>query len=56
MIHKYKITYTVVGKKEKEVVIEATSKYDAKQKFYRIHPKCVYNFQRHVVRIEEVEE
>ena len=49
MIHKYKITYTAVGKKEKEVVIEATSKYDAKQKFYRMHPKF------EVARIEEVD-
>ena len=42
---KYKITYEHRGS-EKEVVIEATSKYDAKQRFYRMHPEY------RIVRVE----
>ena len=45
MLKKFKITYEHRGS-EKEVVIEATSKYDAKQRFYRMHPKY------EIVRVE----
>jgi hypothetical protein len=47
MLKKYKITYIALSKRQREVVIEATSKYDAKQRFYRINPK--YD----IVRVEE---
>lgn len=39
MKRKYKITFIALSKRQREVVIEATSKYDAKQKFYRMYPK-----------------
>lgn len=48
MIKKYKVTYIALSNRQREVVIEATSKYDAKQRFYRQHPKY------EIVRIEEV--
>ncbi len=38
MKRKYKITYRAVLK-HRMVEIDATSKYDAKQKFYRMYPK-----------------
>ena len=38
MIRKYKITYRAVLK-HRTVVMEAFSKYDAKQRFYRTYPK-----------------
>lgn len=38
MLRKYKITYRV-GQGLRTVIIEATSKYNAKQKFYIQHPK-----------------
>jgi hypothetical protein len=38
MIKKYKITYRAV-KNHRSVVMEAFSKYDAKQRFYRTYPK-----------------
>ena len=50
MLRKFKITYVALSQRQREVVIEATSKYDAKQRFYRLHPKY------EVVRIEEVQE
>ncbi len=42
----YKITYRMVLK-ERSMVIKATSKYDAKQKFYREHPRW------EIVKVEE---
>lgn len=48
MLKKFKITYTENGK-EKSLKIEAFSKYDAKQRFYRIHPDW------EIVRVEVVE-
>lgn len=50
MLKKFKITYIALSKRQREVVIEATSKYDAKQRFYRLNPK--YD----IVRVEEVED
>lgn len=52
MLRKYKITYFVSGARyrEKEVVLEATSKYDAKQRFYRQYPKC------EIIKVEVVED
>ena len=38
MLKKYKITYRV-GQRLRTVTIEATSKYNAKQKFYIQYPK-----------------
>ena len=38
LLQKYKITYRQVLK-QYETVIEATSKYDAKKRFYRLHPR-----------------
>ena len=38
MIKKYKITYRAVIKC-RSVVMDAFSKYDAKQRFYRTYPK-----------------
>ena len=49
MIKKYKITYRAVLK-HRTVEVEAFSKYDAKQRFYRTYPKY------EVIQIEEVEE
>ena len=45
---KYKITYRAVLK-NRTVEIEASSKYDAKQRFYRIYPKY------EIIQIEVVE-
>ena len=45
MLKEYKITY-IVSRRQREVVITATSKYDAKQRFYRQNPKG------EIVRIE----
>ena len=50
MLRKFKITYIALSQRQREVVIEATSKYDAKQRFYRQHPKY------EIVQVEEVEE
>lgn len=47
MIRKFKITYRAV-KNHRSVVMEAFSKYDAKQRFYRTYPKY------EIVSIEEV--
>jgi hypothetical protein len=49
MIKKYKVTYRAAIK-QRTVIIEAFSKYDAKQRFYRTYPKY------EVVTIEEVED
>ena len=48
MIRKYKITYRAVLK-HRTVEIEASSKYDAKQRFYRSYPKY------EIIQIEVVE-
>ena len=45
---KYKITYRAVLK-HRTVEIEASSKYDAKSRFYRIYPKY------EIVKVEVVE-
>ena len=50
MLRKFKITYLTVAEKEKEMVIEATSKYDARQRFYRLHPKY------QIIHTEEITE
>ncbi len=49
MLRKFKVTYHAV-KKQGTIEIEAFSKYDAKQRFYRTYPKY------EVIKIEEVEE
>lgn len=48
MLRKFKVTYITVTKKEKTEEIEAASKYDAKNRFYRLHPKY------EIIKIEEV--
>ena len=48
MKRKYKITYRAVLK-HRTVEIEATSKYDAKQRFYRMYPRY------EIVNVEVVE-
>ena len=48
MIKKYKITYRAV-KNHRSVVMEAFSKYDAKQRFFRTYPG------KEIVSIEEVD-
>ena len=50
MLKKFKVTYITVTGKEKTEQIEATSKYDAKQRFYRLHPKY------EIIKVEEVTE
>lgn len=50
MLRKFKITYITVTNKQKTETIEATSKYDAKQRFYRQHPKY------EVIKVEEITE
>ena len=47
MLKKYKITYSAVIK-HRTVIMEAFSKFDAKQRFYRTYPKY------EIVKIEEV--
>ena len=49
MLRKFKVTYRAV-KKYAAVEIQAFSKYDAKQRFYRTYPKY------EIIHIEEVEE
>lgn len=49
MLKKYKITYRAV-KNQRTVVMQAFSKYDAKQRFYRTYPRY------QIVMIEEVTE
>lgn len=49
MIKKYKITYRAVLK-HRTVEIQAFSKYDAKQRFYRTYPKY------EIIKIEEIQE
>ena len=41
MLQKFVITYLPLTGIERTTVIEATSKYDAKQRFYRKHPKYI---------------
>ena len=48
MLRKFIITYLTVTNKQRSQEIEATSKYDAKQRFYRLHPKY------EVIKVEEV--
>ena len=48
MIRKFKITYRA-GQRLCTMETEATSKYDAKKRFYRMHP----TFE--IVKIEEVQ-
>lgn len=50
MLRKFKITYITVTNKEKTEEVEATSKYDAKQRFYRMRPKY------EIIKVEEVNE
>ena len=47
MLRKFKITYRAVLK-HRTVEMQAFSKYDAKQRFYRTYPKY------EVIQIEEV--
>ena len=47
MLRKFKVTYRAVLK-HRTVEIQAFSKYDAKQRFYRTYPKY------EIVSIEEV--
>jgi hypothetical protein len=47
MIKKYKITYRAVIK-HRTVVMEAFSKYDAKQRFFRRYP------DRTIISVEEI--
>ena len=49
MLKKFKVTYLTVCRKEKTVEIEAASKYDAKNRFYRLHPKY------EIIKVEEVQ-
>ena len=49
MIRKFKVTYRAVLK-HRTMEIQAFSKYDAKQRFYRTYPKY------EIIHIEEVEE
>ena len=49
MLRKFKITYRAVLK-HRSVEMQAFSKYDAKQRFYRTYPKY------EIVSIEEVQE
>ena len=48
MLRKFKVTYITVADKTKDMVIEATSKYDAKNRFYRLHPKY------EIIKVEEI--
>ena len=48
MLRKFKVTYRAVLK-HRTMEIQAFSKYDAKQRFYRTHPKCT------IIQIEEIE-
>jgi hypothetical protein len=47
MVKKFKITYTS-GKGEHQEEITASSKYDAKSKFYKKYPKA------EIVKVEEI--
>jgi hypothetical protein len=52
MLRKFKITFIDPKGRKKEVVIEATSKYDAKLRFYRINEE---HLNSDIDKIEEVE-
>ena len=47
MLKHFKITYETVTGKQRSEKIEATSKYHAKQRFYRLHPKY------EIIKVEE---
>ena len=47
ILKNFKVTYETVTGKQRSQQIEATSKYDAKQRFYRIHPKY------EIIKVEE---
>lgn len=47
MTRKYKITYSICSR-TMELVLDAGSKYDAKQRFYRLFPRG------EIVKVEEV--
>jgi hypothetical protein len=49
MLRKFIITYITVTQKQRTEEIEATSKYDAKQRFYRLHPKY------QIIKVEEIQ-
>lgn len=49
MIRNYKITYRAVLR-QKEITIQALSKYDAKRRFYQMYPKY------EIIKVEEVAE
>lgn len=49
MLRKFKITYRAVLK-HRTVVMEAFSKYDAKQRFYRTYPHY------EIIKVEETED
>jgi hypothetical protein len=49
MLRKFKVTYRAVLK-HRTMEIQAFSKYDAKQRFLRTHPKCT------IIQIKEAEE
>ena len=49
MLRKYKITYIALSGRQRELTVEATSKYNAKQKFYFQYPKY------EIVKVEEIE-
>ena len=46
MLKKFKVTYRAVLK-DRTVYIEAYSKYDAKQRFYRMYPRY------EIIKVEE---
>ncbi len=48
MTHKYKITY-IQGTRTHTTKLEATSKYNAKKRFYLKYPKA------EIVKVEEME-
>lgn len=47
ILKSFKVTYETVTGKQRTERIEATSKYDAKQRFYRLHPKY------EIIKVEE---
>ena len=52
MLRKFKITFITPKGRKNEVVLEATSKYDAKLRFFRISE---VNLKSDIEKIEEVE-
>ena len=47
ILRHFKVTYKTVIGNQKIMEIESTSKYDAKQRFYRLHPKY------EIIKVEE---